>query len=136
MAGLGKEYKAGEVVFRQGDKGNCMFVIQDGEVVPGQPTVDIATIDFLARGGDAYPFRGAPFTTLGVTYQQTLENYLREIATVTAADYPEGGEGRIGIALFGGLAVPLGRLLRVLGDALARLGAVDGAAVELLALPA
>jgi CRP-like cAMP-binding protein len=32
MAGLGKEYKAGEVVFRQGDKGNCMFVIQDGEV--------------------------------------------------------------------------------------------------------
>lgn len=32
MAGLGKEYKAGEVIFRQGDTGNCMFVIQDGEV--------------------------------------------------------------------------------------------------------
>ena len=32
MAGLGKDYKAGEVIFRQGDKGNCMFVIQDGEV--------------------------------------------------------------------------------------------------------
>jgi len=32
MAGLGKDYKTGEVVFRQGDKGNCMFVIQDGEV--------------------------------------------------------------------------------------------------------
>ena len=32
MAGLGKEYKAGEVVFQQGDQGNCMFVIQDGEV--------------------------------------------------------------------------------------------------------
>ena len=32
MAGLGKEYKKGEVVFRQGDRGNCMFVIQDGEV--------------------------------------------------------------------------------------------------------
>lgn len=32
MAGLGKEYRTGEVVFRQGDKGNCMFVIQDGEV--------------------------------------------------------------------------------------------------------
>jgi len=75
-------------------------LIQDGEVVTGKPTVDIATIDFLARGGDAYPFRAAPFTTLGVTYQQTLENYLREIATVAAADYPEGGEGRIGIALF------------------------------------
>ena len=32
MAGLGKHYNTGEVVFRQGDKGNCMFVIQDGEV--------------------------------------------------------------------------------------------------------
>ena len=32
MAGLGKEYQAGEVVFRQGDAGNCMFVIQEGEV--------------------------------------------------------------------------------------------------------
>lgn len=32
MAGLGKEYRTGEVVFRQGDQGNCMFVIQDGEV--------------------------------------------------------------------------------------------------------
>ncbi len=32
MAGLGREYKAGEIVFRQGDAGNCMFVIQKGEV--------------------------------------------------------------------------------------------------------
>jgi CRP-like cAMP-binding protein len=32
MAGLGKQYTAGEVIFRQGDTGNCMFVIQDGEV--------------------------------------------------------------------------------------------------------
>jgi len=75
-------------------------LVKDGEIVPGKPTVDIATIDFLARGGDAYPYRGAAFTTLGVTYQQALENYLREIAVVTASDYPEGGEGRIGIALF------------------------------------
>lgn len=32
MASLGKEYKDGEVIFRQGDTGNCMFIIQDGEV--------------------------------------------------------------------------------------------------------
>jgi CRP-like cAMP-binding protein len=32
VAGLGKAYKAGEVIFRQGDAGNCMFVIQKGEV--------------------------------------------------------------------------------------------------------
>ena len=32
MAGLGKEYKKGEVIFRQGDRGDCMFVVQAGEV--------------------------------------------------------------------------------------------------------
>lgn len=32
MASLGKEYKEGEVIFRQGDVGNCMFIIQAGEV--------------------------------------------------------------------------------------------------------
>jgi len=32
MAGLGKDYKAGDVIFRQGDTGNCMYVIQEGEV--------------------------------------------------------------------------------------------------------
>ena len=32
MAHLGKEYKKGEFIFRQGDTGNCMYVIQDGEV--------------------------------------------------------------------------------------------------------
>jgi CRP-like cAMP-binding protein len=32
MARLGRKYEKGEVVFRQGETGNCMFVIQDGEV--------------------------------------------------------------------------------------------------------
>lgn len=32
MAGLGKKFDEGEVIFRQGDSGNCMYVIQDGEV--------------------------------------------------------------------------------------------------------
>ena len=32
MARLGKKYEEGEVVFRQGDTGDCMFVIQTGEV--------------------------------------------------------------------------------------------------------
>jgi CRP-like cAMP-binding protein len=32
VANLGKEYKEGEVIVRQGETGNCMFVIQDGEV--------------------------------------------------------------------------------------------------------
>lgn len=32
MAGLGRDYKAGEIIVRQGDSGDCMFVIQEGEV--------------------------------------------------------------------------------------------------------
>ena len=59
----------------------------------------MVTNDFLARGGDQYPYRGAPFTLLGVTYQQALANYIQDPAglngTITAAGYPVGGEGRI-----------------------------------------
>ncbi|MDX1430641.1 MAG: 5'-nucleotidase, partial [Rhodothermales bacterium] len=71
-------------------------IVTDGSVVDG-PAVVVATIDFLARGGDEYPFRGADFTTVGVTYQQALANYLVDAlgGVISAADYPEGGEGRI-----------------------------------------
>ena len=71
-------------------------IVADGAVVDG-PALNVATIDFLANGGDQYPFRGAPFVRLGVTYQQALANYL-EVGLnglISAADYPEGGEGRI-----------------------------------------
>jgi CRP/FNR family transcriptional regulator len=32
MASLGKEYKDGEVIVRQNDRGSCMYVVQQGEV--------------------------------------------------------------------------------------------------------
>lgn len=71
-------------------------VVAEGVVVPGAP-LDVAANDFTARGGDQYPFRGLPFTTVGVTYQQALLNFIEDElgGQVTAADYPEGGEGRI-----------------------------------------
>ncbi len=72
-------------------------LIRDGAIVPGKTTVNLTIVDFLARGGDDYPFRGLPFTVLGVSYQQALQNYLEKIETVTAADYPVGGEGRISL---------------------------------------
>ena len=53
---------------------NGAYIVQNGAVVPGAPSVSISTNDFSARGSDQYPFRGAPFTTLGVTYQQALFN--------------------------------------------------------------
>ena len=60
-------------------------------------TLTIATTDFLARGGDQYPFRSLPFTSLHITYQEALSNYIRQglSGVIEAADYPVGGNGRI-----------------------------------------
>ncbi|MDH3500370.1 MAG: 5'-nucleotidase C-terminal domain-containing protein, partial [Acidimicrobiia bacterium] len=76
-------------------------IVVAGAVVPG-PDVNIAIANFLATGGDQYPFNGAPFTNLGVTDQQSLSAYIQALAadgglegSITAAQYPEGGEGRI-----------------------------------------
>ena len=73
-------------------------IVDGGTLVPGT-ALTVATNDFLARGGDQYPYRGVRFTNLGVTYQQALATYIQDPdglnGTVTSADYPEGGEGRI-----------------------------------------
>lgn len=77
-------------------------IVKSGELVDGAPSVNVAIADFSARGGDQYPFRGATFTPLGVSYQQALLNYITASTadgglegTIAAAAYPEGGEGRI-----------------------------------------
>ena len=72
-------------------------IIQNGAVVAGAPDITVTTVNFLANGGDQYPFRGADFTSLGVTYQQALANYLVDVLSgvITADEYPVGGEGRI-----------------------------------------
>ncbi len=76
-------------------------VIVSGGVVQAGADIAIAIVDFLARGGDQYPFRGAPFTAIGVSYQQALSNYLQTAVAdgglgglISETDYPEGGEGR------------------------------------------
>ncbi len=71
-------------------------IVTDGQVVAGDPVV-LATIDFLANGGDCYPLADISFTKLGVSYQQALANYVSDDlgGTITAADYPVGGGGRI-----------------------------------------
>jgi 5'-nucleotidase / UDP-sugar diphosphatase len=74
-------------------------LVQEGALVPKAPALNIATIDFLARGGDQYPFRGVSFVTLGVTYQQALRHYIEQALSgdITARQYPAEGEGRIAI---------------------------------------
>jgi len=71
-------------------------IVENGQVVPG-PALSVATNDFSARGGDQWPFRGLPFTTVGVTYQQALLTYITDDLNgrITAEDYPETGSGRI-----------------------------------------
>ncbi len=77
------------------------MIVQNGSVVAG-PELTVATIDFLARGGDQYPFRGddgdpLPVTSVGVSYQQALSNHIQTAlgGLVATVDYPEGGEGRV-----------------------------------------
>jgi 5'-nucleotidase len=71
-------------------------LVAGGAVVDGSG-VSIATNDFSARGGDSWPFRGLPFTTIGVSYQQALADYLADdlAGAVTAEAYPESGSSRI-----------------------------------------
>ena len=53
----------------------------------------MATNDFTFRDGDCYDFRGKPFTTVGVVYQQALANYLSSPdglnGVIGASQYPE-----------------------------------------------
>ena len=71
-------------------------IVADGAVVPGDPVV-LATVDFLADGGDCYPLADLPFTKLGITDQQALANYVStHLDGVISADrYPPGGGSRI-----------------------------------------
>ncbi len=73
-------------------------IIEDGRIlVDPAYTLTIATTDFLAHGGDQYPFRSLPFTSLYITYQEALSKYIKQDlgAVIRAADYPVGGNGRI-----------------------------------------
>ena len=67
-------------------------------VVDPDYTLAIATIDYLARGGDQYPFGGLlPFSNLCTSYKDALGNYMRQVlgGIITAVDHPENGSDRI-----------------------------------------
>jgi 5'-nucleotidase len=71
-------------------------IVKDGRVVDGGP-VALATVDFLANGGDCYPLGDLSFTRLGVTYQQALADYIAEDldGTISAEQYPVDGGNRV-----------------------------------------
>lgn len=70
--------------------GDTVFDSTGWQVDPDTTTVDVATIDFLATGGDDYDFGEASFERLGVTYEQAVLNYLSDElgGVITEAQYP------------------------------------------------
>jgi hypothetical protein len=85
-------------------------IIDAGAVVPGAPSVRIVTNSFTAAGGDNFTTLtntpAADRVNLGTTYESAWVDYLQSLApgtpggltsrpTITAAQYPEAGEGRI-----------------------------------------
>ena len=78
-------------------------IIVGGEPVLAGPTVYIATNNFTAGGGDGFDeFEGKDLIFTPFSYQQSLFEYITEglNGLITAAQYPEGGEGRINEAGF------------------------------------
>lgn len=71
-------------------------IVRDWTVVEGEP-VTIATVDFLANGGDCYPLGDIEFTRLGLTYQQALATYVAAglDGFISAERYPIDGGQRV-----------------------------------------
>jgi 5'-nucleotidase / UDP-sugar diphosphatase len=70
--------------------GSRVTLVQGGTLMAPDQVFTIASIDFILRdGGDGYFSLEQPFTTLGITYQQSLAQRFQELGTVTAADYPD-----------------------------------------------
>lgn len=68
-------------------------IIIDGEVAVDAPaSIKVVTLDFLAGGGDGYPFEAfSSVTDLGIGEQQALSDYL-------TANFPEDGSSAFNIA--------------------------------------
>ncbi|MEM1044593.1 MAG: choice-of-anchor I family protein [Pseudomonadota bacterium] len=62
-------------------------IIEDGQVADGAPaSIKVVTLDFLAGGGDGYPFSEfSDVTDIGVGEQQALSDFL-------TANHPEDGD--------------------------------------------
>ena len=70
--------------------GTEVVLVEDGMTVAASDVFTMASIDFLLSGQDGYVmFRDLPFTRVGVTYQQSLSEYISYLGTVTAGDYPD-----------------------------------------------
>ena len=89
MGSLGKIYQHGETIVRQGELGDCMYVIQDGQVEvvngAGNREVQLAVLgrnDFFGEMAIfEHEFRSATVRALGTARILTVDhkNFLRRI---------------------------------------------------------
>ena len=78
-------------------------IFENGEVTEGAPeSIKVVTLNFLAGGGDGYPFAAfSEVTDLGIGEQQALSDYMRENfpedgpAAFDAVDTEAGSDARI-----------------------------------------
>lgn len=119
----GREFSAGDVLFREGQAGDVMYVIQEGAVrlhkeIDGQTTViaELGAGDFL---GESVAILGAPHTATAVATAPTRCLAVRP-ATLESMVV---GEAEIAVQLIRGLTARLAashRLLEVVGQRDAR----------------
>ena len=71
-------------------------IVRNGRLVDGEP-ITLATVDFLANGGDCYPLGDITFTRAGVTYQQALADFIAEDldGVISSDQYPVDGGDRV-----------------------------------------
>ncbi len=86
---------------------NGTRLVADGKLVPGAPSVEMASIDYMTKVNIG--FRNRSWRGVGASYFQTLRSFLNSAAglggKVSKADYPERGKGRIAVVKPGPAAV-------------------------------
>jgi len=85
-----------KVVLLAANGSDSLTIVENGTVSAPTQKVAVATNNFLATGGDGYPWMGTPFTSVGVSDQKALKNYLADKSglngTVSAQMYPVADE--------------------------------------------
>lgn len=83
-------------------EGSSVPLVENGQPVDGAPTIGIVTNSFTAAGGDDYTIFERKTTTrltesngAPIYYEQPLYEYVDHLGTVTSAQYPAGGMGRL-----------------------------------------
>jgi 5'-nucleotidase len=86
------ELDDGTLLYEVGDRGAQFDRVDRGEAfLDSAARIDLATIDFLQRGGDGYPFAALGLTVLELPV--ALRNYSEVLADFIQAERAAGGLG-------------------------------------------